>query len=63
MTFIVDHLFPPYNGLGDSNNEFTNVNYWRDPVPELIEDMLTELGSHKSSDDIDGKSSESTQQQ
>lgn len=59
MTFIVDHLFPPNNELGDANNEFVNVNYWRDPVPDLTEDMLAELGSQKVSEEADGKPSDS----
>lgn len=40
MTFIVDQLFPPNNGLEESINEFSNINYWRDPILDISDDML-----------------------
>lgn len=43
MTFIVDQLFPPNNDLEESNNEFTNVNYWRDPILDVTAALLNEL--------------------
>lgn len=39
MTNIVDQLFPPINGL-ECSIEFSNVNFWREPLPELDENML-----------------------
>ncbi|KAJ6642275.1 Phosphatidate phosphatase LPIN2 [Pseudolycoriella hygida] len=34
MTYIVDQLFPPINDIEESV-EFSNFNYWREPVQEL----------------------------
>lgn len=34
MTYIVDQLFPPINDIEESV-EFSNFNYWREPVPDL----------------------------
>lgn len=48
MTFIVDQLFPPDNDLEESNNEFTNVNYWRDPILDVTADLMDELSSAES---------------
>lgn len=48
MTFIVDQLFPPNNDLEESNNEFTNVNYWRDPILDVTPVLLNELNSSES---------------
>lgn len=39
MTNIVDQLFPPINGL-EWSIEFSNVNFWREPLPEMDENML-----------------------
>ncbi|KAK7207576.1 Lipin/Ned1/Smp2-domain-containing protein [Myxozyma melibiosi] len=37
MTDLVDHFFPPVSAqLGDER--FTDVNYWREPVPELSDE-------------------------
>lgn len=38
MTYIVDQLFPPINDIEESV-EFSNFNYWREPVPELGIDL------------------------
>ncbi|XP_022223954.2 phosphatidate phosphatase LPIN2 isoform X4 [Drosophila obscura] len=35
MTYIVDQLFPPVK-LDEANTEFSNFNYWRDPIPDLV---------------------------
>ena len=43
MTNIVDQLFPPVNMVEESV-EFSNFNYWRDPVDEMLDlnlDFLT----------------------
>lgn len=47
MAYIVDQLFPPVNGTDatDGPIEFSNVNYWRDPLPEVGEDLLKCVGS------------------
>lgn len=58
MTFIVDQLFPPDNDLEESNNEFTNVNYWRDPILDVTDHLLDEL--HASESDDSGKQLKST---
>ncbi|XP_055837430.1 phosphatidate phosphatase LPIN3 isoform X3 [Episyrphus balteatus] len=34
MTYIVDQLFPPIK-YDEGSIEFSNFNYWRDPLPEL----------------------------
>lgn len=34
MTYIVDQLFPPINDTEESV-EFSNFNYWREPVQDL----------------------------
>ena len=34
MTSIVDQLYPPTND-SEEPVEFSNFNFWRDPVPEL----------------------------
>lgn len=34
MTYIVDQLFPPINDIEESV-EFSNFNYWREPVQDL----------------------------
>lgn len=34
MTNIVDQLFPPINTIEESV-EFSNFNYWREPVAEM----------------------------
>lgn len=39
MTYIADQLFPPVNGT-DGSIEFSNVNYWREPLPEIDETMI-----------------------
>lgn len=39
MTNIVDQMFPPMSEL-DVAIEYTNVNYWREPMLELDETML-----------------------
>lgn len=67
MTYIVDQLFPPNNDREESNNEFTNVNYWRDPILDVNDVLLNELTAHKA-DEASGKSTKnisdtSTQQQ
>lgn len=38
MTYIVDQLFPPINDIEESV-EFSNFNYWREPVPDLAIDL------------------------
>lgn len=40
MTYIVDQLFPPINTIEESV-EFSNFNYWREPVAEM--DLIDEL--------------------
>lgn len=42
MTNIVDQLFPPINTIEESV-EFSNFNYWREPVAEM-DLMNMELG-------------------
>ncbi|XP_068144337.1 phosphatidate phosphatase LPIN3 isoform X5 [Drosophila tropicalis] len=43
MTYIVDQLFPPVKH-NEANVEFSNFNYWRDPIPDLdIPELETEL--------------------
>lgn len=39
MTNIVDQLFPPVSEL-DIAIEYTNVNYWREPMLDMDESML-----------------------
>lgn len=34
MTYIVDQLFPPIRD-DEGAVEYSNFNYWRDPIPEL----------------------------
>ncbi len=34
MTYIVDQLFPPINDIEESV-EFSNFNYWREPVQDF----------------------------
>ncbi|XP_070140844.1 phosphatidate phosphatase LPIN3 isoform X4 [Drosophila kikkawai] len=34
MTYIVDQLFPPVKH-DEASAEFSNFNYWRDPIPDL----------------------------
>ncbi|XP_023172832.2 phosphatidate phosphatase LPIN3 isoform X4 [Drosophila hydei] len=41
MTYIVDQLFPPVKH-DEVDIEFSNFNYWRDPIPDLPE-LDTEL--------------------
>ncbi|XP_017865930.1 PREDICTED: phosphatidate phosphatase LPIN3 isoform X4 [Drosophila arizonae] len=41
MTYIVDQLFPPVKH-DEVDIEFSNFNYWRDPIPDLPE-LTTEL--------------------
>lgn len=48
MTFIVDQLFPPNNDLEESNNEYTNVNYWRDPILDVTDGLLNNLNASES---------------
>lgn len=36
MTYIVDQLFPPIK-YDEVAVEFSNFNYWRDPIPDLPE--------------------------
>ncbi|KAH8394814.1 hypothetical protein KR222_006532 [Zaprionus bogoriensis] len=36
MTYIVDQLFPPVKH-DEVAVEFSNFNYWRDPIPDLPE--------------------------
>lgn len=36
MTYIVDQLFPPVKH-DEVAIEFSNFNYWRDPIPDLPE--------------------------
>lgn len=40
MTYIVDQLFPPCSNAPDGSIEFSNVNFWREPLPEIDEDFL-----------------------
>lgn len=42
MTYIVDQLFPPVNGT-EGSIEFSNVNFWREPLPELDENVLNNV--------------------
>ncbi|KMY92206.1 phosphatidate phosphatase LPIN2 isoform X5 [Drosophila simulans] len=43
MTYIVDQLFPPVK-LDEASAEFSNFNYWRDPIPDLeIPELETAL--------------------
>lgn len=43
MTYIADQLFPPINTIEESV-EFSNFNYWREPVLELDDFKLTTSG-------------------
>lgn len=43
MTYIVDQLFPPNNSQEETFNEFSNVNYWRDPISSISDDTLNNL--------------------
>ena len=38
MTYIVDQLFPPLKD-DEGSIEFSNFNYWREPVVELLLDV------------------------
>lgn len=49
MTFIVDQLFPPHNGFEETINEFSNVNYWRDQLLDISDDMLVNLNESSGS--------------
>lgn len=42
MTYIVDQLFPPINDIEESV-EFSNFNYWREPVQDLGIEMQIDL--------------------
>ncbi|XP_016943173.3 phosphatidate phosphatase LPIN3 isoform X4 [Drosophila suzukii] len=43
MTYIVDQLFPPVKH-DEASAEFSNFNYWRDPIPDLeIPELETAL--------------------
>lgn len=36
MSDIADHFFPPINSANKSmSNEYSNVNYWRNPMPQI----------------------------
>ncbi|XP_017960341.1 phosphatidate phosphatase LPIN3 isoform X4 [Drosophila navojoa] len=48
MTYIVDQLFPPVKH-DEVDIEFSNFNYWRDPIPDLPE-LATELVPPNKSD-------------
>ncbi|KRG04414.1 phosphatidate phosphatase LPIN3 isoform X2 [Drosophila mojavensis] len=48
MTYIVDQLFPPVKH-DEVDIEFSNFNYWRDPIPDLPE-LATELVAPKKTD-------------
>jgi hypothetical protein len=38
LTDIADHVFPPIHRLPITpGNEFSAVNYWRQPIPEIQE--------------------------
>lgn len=50
MTFIVDQLFPPDNDLEESNSEFSNVNYWRDPILDVTDVLLNKSSANESDD-------------
>ncbi|XP_058792471.1 phosphatidate phosphatase LPIN2 isoform X2 [Phymastichus coffea] len=39
MSFIVDHLYPALRE--DAADEFSNFSYWREPIPEVNNEMLT----------------------
>lgn len=39
MTYIADQMFPPVHGA-DVSVEFSNVNFWREPFPEIDHSML-----------------------
>lgn len=42
MAYIVDQLFPPVNDREESV-EFSNFNYWRDPIEELDSNNFEDL--------------------
>ncbi|KAH8284613.1 hypothetical protein KR018_005454 [Drosophila ironensis] len=43
MAYIVDQLFPPVKH-DEASAEFSNFNYWRDPIPDLdIPELETAL--------------------
>lgn len=44
MAYIVDQLFPPMNDREESV-EFSNFNYWRDPVLDIDCDHLLDLNA------------------
>ncbi|XP_070070201.1 phosphatidate phosphatase LPIN3 isoform X4 [Drosophila takahashii] len=52
MTYIVDQLFPPVKH-DEASAEFSNFNYWRDPIPDLeIPELETALVPPSSKVDI-----------
>jgi hypothetical protein len=35
MTYIVDQMFPAKHGGGALLEDFSQFNYWREPIPEV----------------------------
>lgn len=48
MANIVDQLFPPVSEL-DIAIEYTNVNYWREPMLEMDESMFLSIQNDNNS--------------
>lgn len=54
MAYIVDQLFPPVN-YKEESVEFSNFNYWRDPVLDIDCDHLLDLNSSLNSNVSQGQ--------
>ena len=50
LSDVVDHFFPPVHKLPDLRaNEFNQVQYWREPLPEISHVEIENIRSGKSS--------------
>lgn len=58
MTYIVDQLFPPIKPDEAAAFEFSNFNYWRDPIPEI--DLFLEDSANTTAGTATNSSSSST---
>ncbi|XP_073813669.1 phosphatidate phosphatase LPIN isoform X4 [Musca autumnalis] len=58
MTYIVDQLFPPIKPDEAAAFEFSNFNYWRDPIPEI--DLFLDESANNATGGGGGGSANST---
>lgn len=41
MAYIVDQLFPPVKKDVEESIEYSNFNFWREPVPDIDVEFLS----------------------